>query len=36
MDSSTHGGPVIVNCPVSGTKGKLVKPVTLRSLIKEE
>ncbi len=30
------GGQAIVNCPVSGTKGKLVKTITLRSLIKEE
>ncbi len=36
MDSTTHDGPVIVNCPVSGSNGKLVMPVTLRSLIKEE
>lgn len=37
MDSSntTNGQPLVI-CPVSGTKGKLVKTVTLRSLIKEE
>lgn len=36
MDSANTDGQALVNCPVSGTKGKLVKTVTLRSLIKEE
>jgi len=32
---NTKGEPIVL-CPVSGTKGKLVKTVTLRSLLKEE
>lgn len=36
MGSNHINGQAIVMCPVSGTKGKLVKTVTLRSLIKEE
>lgn len=36
MSNAYTKGEAIVVCPVSGTKGKLVKTITLRSLIKEE
>lgn len=36
MDINNAAGQPIVICPVSETKGKPVKTVTLRSLIKEE
>lgn len=36
MGNGNTKGERIVMCPISGTKGKLVKAVTLRSLIKEE
>lgn len=36
MNSSSSIGQPGVTCPVSGTKGRLVKTATLRSLIREE
>lgn len=36
MGSDNTNGQAIINCPISGTKGKLVKTDTLRSLTNEE
>lgn len=36
MDTDNAAGQPVLTCPVSGTKGKLVQTVTLRSLIKED
>ena len=36
MEDEYTSGQIHVNCPVSGTEGKLMKTTTLRSLIKHE